>query len=512
VFAAPLAPVEPNSIGASARSPRRSRHELVPAMKFPQLKLPMKRATGVCVGDNRVTVAVCEATLRGSTRIDAFELAFGRGGPLEALQALARDPRISETIAFGFDPRRELGATMRLSPAEMKLSVSDLLEARLGRVEGGIVGARTPIQLRGGPWAHVTALPKSSAATALEAFPDADLRRTLLLPVAHELHRAAMRLTRGPRSWRTKLRILPSKMRGMAVLSAGSHPLAWRLFPWQPSDPIAPIEAAVRLLSSHARDELGIEVLDGVIVHCGFKHESFAEKCSATLGMPALTGDLIIVDDALVAWILAASALSWQPGDVNLFEDLLPPLGLRENFPTAAAATLCTVMLSAGGLLYAGASRTAEDASLREQSIRTDDQGRALTSSELAAEHADLAGEVALARKFIVECVAWSPLLKELPSLLPTSVTLTGFDGRSELDGFDEHASSDANRAVIMGETDVDRGASAPPEARMLTSRVRESALFQRSFPDVGAAKVRLKPGAAKDVAEITVSCQPKGG
>jgi hypothetical protein len=41
---------------------------------------------------------------------------------------------------------------------------------------------------------------------------------------------------------------------------------------------------------------------------------------------------------------------------------------------------------------------------------------------------------------------------------------------------------------------------------------VRESALFQRSFPDVGAAKVRLKPGAAKDVAEITVSCQPKGG
>jgi hypothetical protein len=482
-------------------------------MKFPRPSLHMKRATGICVGENRLTVAVCAASTRGPKEIDSFEVPIGWGGPLEALRTLPQDPRIAGALAFGFDPRREFCATIRLTREETEMSVADLLAARLGRLEGGLVGAVTPLKLPGGAWASVTAVSKKSAGAALEAFAESSGSRMLLLPVAQELHRAAMRLTRGPRKWRTKIRILPSKTRGMAILSHGPHPLAWRLFPWSTTDPFGSIEAAVRLLANHAREELRVETIDGLLVHCGIKHDAFAAKCGELLKLPALAGEQVIVDEALIASVLAAGALAHKPGDLNLFDELLPKPGLRANFPYVSAAALSVVMFSTAGLLYSEASRTSKAAAHIEQRVRSDKLGIALKTKDLEAARDQMKSEVDHAKSFIVDRVQWGPLLKEVPNLLPPTLTLTGFDGRDALRGFgDDHQSKGARRAILMGEVSFDGDASSPPEVGMLTNRVEGSAVFTRVFPDVTGAKVRLKPGTSQDLAQIMVLCMPKGG
>jgi hypothetical protein len=482
-------------------------------MKFPRPSLHMKRATGICVGENRVTVAVCAAAPRGPKEIDSFEVPIGWGGPLEALRTLPQDPRVGGTLAFGLDPRREFCATIRLKREETAMSVPDLLSARLGRLEGGLIGAVTPLRLPGGPWATVTAVPKKPAVAALEAFAGSAHHRMLLFPVAHELHRVAMRMTRGPRKWRTKIRILPSKTRGMAIVSYGPHPLAWRLFPWSTTEPFGAIEAAVRLLANHAREELRIETIDGVIVHCGTKHDAFAAKCGEALHLPALAGEQLIVDEALIASALAAGALAYKPGDLNLFRELLPTPGLRENFPAVSVAALSLVLFSTAGLLYAEASRVSDAAARLERRVRTDELGQAPKTRELEAARDLLRSEVDRARSFIVDRVEWAPLLKEVPSLLPPTLTLTGFDGRDALRGFGEdRPTKGARRAILMGEVNFDADASSPPEVGVLTSRVEGSSVFNKVFPDVTGAKVRLKPGTAQNLAQIMVLCMPKGG
>jgi hypothetical protein len=359
----------------------------------------------------------------------------------------------------------------------------------------------------------------------------------LLLPVAHELHRAARSLTRGPRSWRTKLRVLPSKTRGMAILCAGGQALAWRIFPWSTNDPIGPIEAAVRLLASHAREELGIEGIDGVLVHCGTKHADFAAKCGDALGVPAEAGGRMIVDEALVASALASSALGWKPGDANLFDELVPEGAELARFPVTAVATLGVAMFSAAGVLCVQASSAAESAARLEASVSNEPSGAAPATTELMESRIALTSEVELAQSFLDSRTLWTPFLKELPDLLPPATTLTGFDGRcapgapngatstlaapsgaTSTPGAPVDPVADSNetiearskRATIMAETPADSAAHAPPEAALLVDRVRASRIFESSFGKVATKTTRL-PGAAHDVARIEIVCTPKG-
>jgi hypothetical protein len=103
--------------------------------------------------------------------------------------------------------------------------------------------------------------------------------------------------------------------------------------------------------------------------------------------------------------------------------------------------------------------------------------------------------------------------LQEVPGLLPPTLTLTEFDGRSQLKGFGEdRPGTGGKRAIIQGEVPFTGDSSSPPEVGVLTSRIVASPAFKKTFPDVTGAKVRLKPGSGQDLAKILVLCMPHGG
>ncbi len=297
-------------------------------MKLPNLHWPgwprarETTATGVCVGESRLCVAVAGGSSRAARVLDAFEFPVGRGGTLEALEALAGDARLAGAIALGFDPRRELDDALVLGPEECSLSVAEILATRLP-FEGGLVGAMRPVEIDGareGTCVLVSALPSPCAAAA-QSFAGRNEHRVLLLPVARALLQAAARKTRTPRRWTSAIRVLPAHKRGIAILSSGPHALAWRLFPWSPTDPVGSIATAARMLTSHAREELGIDAIDGMLVHGAAGEQSLAEKCGQKLGIAAEIGAPFAVDEAAIALALAEAALSHAACDMDLFEE-----------------------------------------------------------------------------------------------------------------------------------------------------------------------------------------------
>jgi hypothetical protein len=333
-------------------------------MNFPLprwVRTRAKIATGICVGESRVLVAVVSGSAKETHTIDAFEASVGRGGALEALPALAEDPRLAGAIAVGFDPRREIDDTLRLKPEECALSIAELLEARVGRFEGGFAGAMRAVELPQDAVAHaagttcvvVSAVPKSFASAA-EALASRTSERVLLLPVARALARDAARKTRAPRGWRTVIRVLPAGKRGIAILMSGPHVLAWRLFPWSAPDPVGSIATAARMLASHAREELGLESINGVLVHTAPGDENVAEACGRKLGIPAEVAAPAIVDEARIALALAEAALAHTARDIDLFEapQAIAPRR-RARKISRQAALLGAAALVAGAFLCA---------------------------------------------------------------------------------------------------------------------------------------------------------------
>jgi len=481
-------------------------------MNFPVPKLLVKHATGVYVGEAKITVAVVAGAPWGPRDVETFELRSGRSGALDTLQELAADARLAGLIGMGFDPRREFSLALRTKSGDEIASPSDLVTARLGKLDGGVVAAQTTLRGPRSRWVTVTALPKKIATQAFDTLASSG-REAVLLPVALALHRVARRAHRAPRRWRNTIRIIPGSGRGLAILEVGSHAVAWRLFPASNDDPIGTIAGAALMLATQASQELGIDQIDGVLFHCGAQHAKVAQQCEHAVGRPVLAVEAMRLDDPTIAKALAIGALAHHRGGVDLFHELLPEPGFKQNFPGAAVAMIGAVTLSAAGVLHVEAMRCSDTAARLEQKARGDSSGRSPKRRELEATRDRLKSEAERAHAFIVERTQWAPLLQEVPGLLPPTLTLTEFDGRSQLKGFGEdRPGTGGKRAIIQGEVPFTGDSSSPPEVGVLTSRIVASPAFKKTFPDVTGAKVRLKPGSGQDLAKILVLCMPHGG
>jgi hypothetical protein len=481
-------------------------------MNFPAPKLLVKRATGLYVGEAKIVVSVVAGSPWGARDVASFEVPSGRSGALDTLRELATDPRLEGTLSVGFDPRREFSVALRATAADDARSASDLVTARLGKLDGGVVAAQSTLRGPRARWTTVTALPRKIATQAFDTLASCGHER-VLLPIAPALHRVALQKQRAPRRWRTSIRIIPGSGRGLAILEIGAHAVAWRLFPASNDDPIGTISGAALMLATQAAQELGVEEIDGILFHCGEQHGAIAHQCEQAIGRPVKAVEAMRLDEPTIARALAVGALAHHRGDVNLFRELLPEPGFKQNFPGAAVAMIGAVTLSAAGVLQVEAMRCSDTAARLEQKVRGDSAGRSPRRKELEAVRDRLKSDVQHAHSFIVDRTHWAPLLKEVPGLLPPTLTLTEFDGRSALKGFgDDRPAAGGKRAIIQGEVPFDGESSSPPEVGILTSRVVASPAFQSTFPDVTGAKVRMKPGSGQALAKILVLCMPHGG
>jgi hypothetical protein len=145
--------------------------------------------------------------------------------------------------------------------------------------------------------------------------------------------------------------------------------------------------------------------------------------------------------------------------------------------------------------------------------------------------HAKLKTEVQIAQSFVTHRLRWGDLLRELPAVLPPTMTLLDFDGRDQVQypmsrkkkkagaankeadtgNGEAELSTKGRQLTISGEVELSSADSSPPEVEQLVASIKASPVFQKDLPRITGANVRLLPAVQGLAARITVYCMPPG-
>lgn len=482
----------------------------------PRLRPSLPTTTGLYLGPEGLVLATVGSVpllkrLRGTARaeVDAGNLAA-------VLEAWRAEGRLRGRVVLGFDPRRTYAITRRLPAEGPARSPTEMLAADLGFAEDSVVSAMETVKLPGGPHAALAACRREAATEALKALAEAGVSRARLLPVHWALALAARAARRAPRRWKCDIRILPGGTGSLALLSWHGFPIACRPFD-QGADGqnVGAVGLAVLSLVTHAVEELGLPGVDGVLYHGGPESAGLVAQCEALYGLPTQVAPPCPVDPEHCAEALARAGQHAALLHVDMFRELLPPPGLRQNFPVRTAAAL---LLGVGAMAF---TLDGEAAALESEASKLLKQatGNARKASadlkDVPKLHEKMEAEVGVAKAFIADRMYWSELLQELPRVVPGTMTVVDFDGRdyivypSKKKKVEKGGVSTKRFINISGEVALDVADSSPPEVAEWTRLLEGSELLHRYLPRVSGANVRLLPAVKGLFARIMISCTP---
>jgi hypothetical protein len=476
---------------------------------------PWKHVTGLLLGDGRIVTTTLVVTPLGARRVGGAEERVEEDDLPGALLRLREGGHLRGRVVCGIDARRSYTTTRKLSPDEAERRPAELLEGLLGLEERTLVAGSEPVKLPAGVHAALASCPRAPAAVLLEGL-GAARRPPRLAPMTWVLHQRACKLKGRPRKWRTDVRILPGKESGLAILSHGSTPVASRHFDIEEgSNAAGPIALAVLGLLTHAREELALAGVDGVLFHAGEEGKEAAEACEAATGLKTVVAPLLGTDAEAGSLALAYAGVRPKQGALDLFQELLPPPTLMHRLPLRSAAALGVAGLVLGWMLGSEASDLESEASKLEKQAAGNLKRAHVQLADLKKVHENLRTEVQIAQSFITNRLRWGDFLRELPTVLPPAMVVVDFDGRDTVRYPSKKKSADINtkgrQLIISGEVPLDEADSSPPEVAVLTEAIKQSPVFQAALPRITGANVRLLPAVKGLFARITVLCLPPG-
>jgi Tfp pilus assembly protein PilN len=269
------------------------------------------------------------------------------------------------------------------------------------------------------------------------------------------------------------------------------------------------VEIAVLSLLTYVDEELGIGQVDGVTLHDP-DDEPLVAHCADTLELPVKSAPAVAMDEHAASTALAQAGLLPTPGAVDLFADLRPSAGLKENFPVRAAALLVAVLAAGGWMLNEEAVSLERETAHVEKQVAALAKRVRITPADVKVKHVAVEAEWEAATAFLTKRVFWTDFLRAIPEVLPATVVLTDLNGRDKVQFRKKTVGSAASRQlVITGQVTLDGVSSSPPEVSMITDALRESPEFQRDFARVTGANVRLMPGMSGAMARLVFVCLP---
>ncbi|RMH04947.1 MAG: hypothetical protein D6702_01795 [Planctomycetota bacterium] len=432
----------------------------------------------------------------------------------EVISRLLQEGRLEGPLALGIDPDLDFFVCRRgqASQAEQDQYIEYLAK----QVAGGLHVA----SCRAGRGFHVIlAWPKSlveEVRSALQALP-ASARP--LIPTSHALLQYAVRRSPTPRRWNCHIRVLAGPRQGMALLVQRDALLARRVFNLHDPPSCAQVTAGLMGLLAHARDELGLKKIDGVLYHIGPEQEEHAAACAEPTGLAFRVAEELPYGPELLARALAAAA--WKgparpPLEVfrstGQEETGLPRLPWRSALPAAAAAV-------ASALWLAGAWQEARAEQTRLQQKQEELLARCgIEEMEIGDLLDALRLEVGIAHAFLARGARWHPLIAEVARILPDTARQDSLIGRyplllgAEDDGEEGPTYSDGERFFHLSCRVPAGNDSVPPEVDAITRSLQQSELIQAAFPRVRGAGVQLIEEDAESYAVISIDCEPRGG
>jgi hypothetical protein len=170
-----------------------------------------------------------------------------------------------------------------------------------------------------------------------------------LLPVAWALWERASALKRRPRSWKAVIRVLTGSECGIAILGWRDTPIAARLFDAEAGPHQIGWRAQPR---GHAREELGLGEVDGVMLHLGDAGATLQPDCELLYGLTTRCAPACPTDPESAATALAAVALKQRFLASTCSRSCARRPASRPTSPCARPPGLVLAVLGLGGVLW----------------------------------------------------------------------------------------------------------------------------------------------------------------
>ncbi len=498
----PLEPDSPPEEEASSAKPKR---------KKGRRKKGARGSTGVVIGEERVTVCRSEKKKGATDPADGYP--FAEGGLTELLRELVADGIIKGRVICSLDARQILSTTKPLDPQDEAVPASEIIMRDVGKsMDGGVVADREAVRLPRGNFGVFSVCPGELASDIWRGLSELKPEHLRLVSSDVAFLAAARAIKSSPRRWRHELRLFLSEGLGLALLISHGHIIANRVFVDSPESPerMFAVEVVLNGLRAWVRESFGLDRVDGMVVHTDGT-PLLVEDLGTSLGIPVIAADPLRLDRHGLAQALRGFTSKRARTEVDLFRELHPPAGLKDNFPTRACALLGVVLVSSSWLLWDEATKLegeleAIDGQLTALSKRLDTDLSAMKKIHTTSEI-----EWATVESFLTERVFWSEVFDALPDILPEGVVLSDVNGRDRLVLKKGAAStSQAPRQMTLTATvEVSDENVSPPEIGVVTDRLRAAPVFMRNFPRITGANVKMMPGAAGTFARLSFVCLP---
>ncbi len=477
--------------------------------------LSLKTATGLYLGQGVVVRSVVARTPLGVKELECERIPLD-GRPLaEVIGALQADKKISGQIACGVDSRRFYLITRPPPPLDDEEDLEETLAGGLARMPGGLVSATTPVRLPGQPMVTMAAASADLARDALEGLGGIKEKRLLLTGVPLALHRLARLAKKSSRKQPVEVRVFLAGDEGMAVLAWHGTPIALHVFDCPHDRRVRALEFATRNLQARAADTLGLKGVDVVYLHVGEEAGELASTTQAASGVKTVAAPELAADPESVANSLATLALQPRPkGFHNLFDKVFEPAGFVKNFPVVAALMLFA-MVGGSAFMFGHVRSTLEaEAKALRKKAKANYESVGIRKDDLKKQHDALKEEYRLANYFIADRAFWGDMLKDLPDLVPDTMTVEDVDGRDTV-RFPRKKQSGAaitgklRQLSLAAIAPVEPGVPSPPELDQLTTAILGCENITELFPRISTSNVRLMPGVAQPMARILITTSP---
>lgn len=478
-------------------------------------RLCLKKATGVLIDDQALHLCVMGRTPTGTKPLREERIPLGEGGVQQALTELRESGALVGTTTVTLDARSVYFAT-RLQGPDASLDPEHLLPAFLLAGSRFVHDVRA-VKLKQGQVASIVACQRTTASEVLNGLNGISRSQSRLEPAPIALLGEVHRAGRGPRKWKSVVRVVVDGDRGLAYLTQGTTPVAWKPFSAKGPDRVHVMAGVIRALRAHARAELGMDRIDGVLLHCPESEADLGQACHEACGLETHTLAPISLDSASGARAAAREGMRSAPDAHCLLASIRPPATMRELFPWAMALLLGVTVLASGW--YIRSESDAVERRIRSESrrMRKNMKAAGVKLNQLAKKHIEYAQYLDLSHKFSVDRVYWAPVLRDLPRQLPRTTVLSGIRGR---DSFTMPALRKVKNRIkkresreirLQGQLRMPRGKPAPEEVTAILESLANSDAMKESFPLIKGANVIRKQGKQLDLVTYFATCGKAG-
>ncbi len=492
-------------------------------MKKLLAKLTPKKAVGVYIGENDVTLCQVAATPLGpvqtacqSEPCTAEQLPDVLGRLLKPM--LGRSKR-GYPVAIGMPAMRVFFSTRpirngnRETPAEVLLyevlqSPNVCIDEMAVEVIRAEPGKR---QL-----ASIVSCRKRYLAGILDVLKAQEVRPYRAEPAPSALVRAAAYQRRAPRRSKVTLRVILGEGQALVVVTTGNLTVLWRYFKLPAEGEPAALCSAIRSVQTLI-GHCGIDSLvDAVLLHgrSDLRAAIEAEEFRQQVGIPLVWSGAPELDDRATAWGLALGCLAQQPEDAfDLSRSMKPRLSLREIFPWGELAVQAALVV--GMLLFLAWHSRALDEALVP--VRLEIAQRAwlenVQQPQLQKEKQELEQKVESIRRFVGTRIIWTEYTRDIAERLPTTATLVSFTGQCEMEAPGKQVVIRPKKSfVVRASALIDEDGATPKEVDRFLTALRGDPLLMRDFPLVNLADIKFfQPNITADASSLfTVVCLPK--